>query len=234
MTTPIRAWLLDIEGTTTSISFVYDVLFPDARAALEATFAGDGGSFLEEHWAELAPTVARMAGGAGRHSPIAAAAAALALMHADVKDTGLKALQGLLWRAGYDAGRLRGHVFDDVPPAFERARAAGLRLAIYSSGSVEAQRLLFAHSVHGDLGRHLEAYFDTTTGPKKEAASYRTIAGALALPPEAIAFFTDNLDEARAARTAGMSAWVVVRPGNAALPPDHGFPVVTSLAGAPV
>lgn len=225
-----RAWLLDIEGTTTSISFVYDVLFPDARAAFEATFAGTGGSFLERHWDALAPVVARMAGGAGKSSPTAAAAAALALMSADVKDTGLKELQGLVWRDGYDAGRLRGHVFDDVPAAFERARAAGLRLAIYSSGSVQAQRLLFAHSIHGDLGRHLEAYFDTTTGPKKDAASYRAIAEALALPPEAIAFFTDHLDEARAARAAGLTAYVVARPGNAALPADHGFPVVTSLA----
>lgn len=229
----MKVLLLDIEGTTTSISFVYDTLFPFARRELERTFTGDG--LLVRGWSrpEVAEAVRQMAGGAGASSPAAAAGAALALMFADVKDTGLKALQGLLWKAGYDRGELRGHVFEDVPGAFERAAALGVRLAIYSSGSVQAQRLIFGCSEAGDLGRFITAYFDTTTGHKKAAASYLAIAHALACEPGAILFGTDNLEEARAAREAGLEAWVAVRPGNPPLPEGHGLPTFTSLFELP-
>ena len=230
----MKVLLLDIEGTTTSIAFVYDVLFPFARRELERTFVGEG--LLVRGWSrpEVAEAVRLMAGGAGAQSPAAAAGAALALMHADVKDTGLKALQGLLWKAGYDRGELRGHVFSDVPLAFERAAERGVRLAIYSSGSVEAQRLIFGHSEAGDLARFITGWFDTTTGPKKAPESYRAIANALGAAPSDILFGTDNLDEARAAREAGVTAWVAVRPGNPALPEGHGFPVFASLLELPL
>lgn len=226
----MKVLLLDIEGTTTSISFVYDVLFPFAKKALEATFTGSG--LLVDRWADdaIQDAVARLGGGAGKHSPIAAAAAALALMHADVKDTGLKILQGLIWQVGYERGEIRGHVYADVPAAFEQAIAAGLRVAIYSSGSVQAQRLIFGYSEAGDLGRFISGYFDTTTGPKKEAASYTAIAAALGVEARAVTFGSDNLDEVRAAIAAGMQAVVAVRPGNPPLPSDHGLPAFTTLA----
>jgi enolase-phosphatase E1 len=231
---PVEVLLLDIEGTTTSVSFVYDVLFPFAQAELERAFLGAG--LLVERWQDpdVAQAVGHMAGGAGRHSPVAAAAAALALMHADVKDTGLKALQGLIWEAGYAAGALRGHVYPDVPAALQRAAEAGVRVAIYSSGSIKAQRLIFGCSEAGDLARFISAWFDTTTGPKKEARSYGAIAEALAVRREAILFSTDNLDEARAAREAGLSVRVAVRPGNAPLPVGHGFESFSSLLELPL
>lgn len=225
----MKVLLLDIEGTTSSISFVYETLFPYARAAFEQTFSGKG--LLVERWGEreVQDAVAQMAGGAGRSSPIAAAGAALALMHGDVKDTGLKTLQGLAWERGYASGELSGHVFPDVAPALERATSAHVRVAIYSSGSVHAQKLIFGRSQAGDLGRFITAYFDTTTGPKKAAESYRKIAAELGVLTNEVVFCTDNLDEARAARDAGMQVAVALRPGNPALPSDHGFEDFTSF-----
>lgn len=230
----MKVLLLDIEGTITSIAFVYETLFPYARAAFEATFAGRGPLVARWQEPEVGAALALMAGGAGRHDPHAAAGAALALMHADVKDTGLKALQGIIWRDGYRRGELRGHVFSDVAEALRLVSASGVRVAIYSSGSVAAQRLLFAYSDAGDLTPHLAAYFDTTTGPKKEAASYRAIAAELDVAPAEIRFLSDNLDEVRAAIAAGCEALVAVRPGNPPLPPDHGLMTFSSLLDARV
>lgn len=217
----MRALILDIEGTTTSISFVYDALFPFARRELPA--------FLQTHWGE--PEVMRgvvlMAD--GLETPEMAAAHALGLMDGDVKDTGLKVLQGLVWDAGYRSGELRGHVYPDVPVGMARAVEHGLILAIYSSGSVAAQKLIFGFSEAGDLSPHISGWFDTTTGPKKDAASYAAIALALGLPSSECTFATDNLDEARAAKAAGMRAVVAIRPGNAPLPEGHGFETFESL-----
>lgn len=216
------AVLLDIEGTTTSIAFVYDALFPYARERMRR--------FLSERFdaPEVQEALSRWDRSV-REDADAAADHGLALMDADVKDTGLKALQGLMWRAGYRDGALAGHVYEDVPGALAAWDAAGIPVYIYSSGSVEAQRLLFGHSAAGDLTGHLHGYFDTTTGPKKEAASYRAICEAIDVAPERVVFATDNLDEARAADAAGLRAVVSVRPGNPTLP-AHDFEVVTSLA----
>jgi enolase-phosphatase E1 len=217
----MKALILDIEGTTTSISFVYDVLFPFARRELPR--------FIAAHWGEdeVMRGVNLMAPEA--QTPEAAAAAAMGLMDRDVKDTGLKVLQGLVWDDGYRSGELRGHVYADVPVAMAAAKARGLELAIYSSGSVAAQKLIFGFSEAGDLSVHISRWFDTTTGPKKEATSYVAIAAALGLPASECTFATDNLDEARAARAAGMNAVVAIRPGNADLPEDHGFATFVSL-----
>ncbi len=220
---PHRAVVLDVEGTTTSISFVYDVLFPFARQALGRT--------LRDRWddAEVQGAVATLwaEADAPDDAPTAESAErfALRLMDEDRKATGLKQLQGLVWRQGYASGALRGHVFEDVPRALEVWAARGVRAFIYSSGSVEAQRLLFGHSEAGDLTPLLQGHFDTTTGPKKEAASYRAIAAAIDEEPGAILFLTDSLDEARAAREAGLQVGLSVRPGN---PPAgaHDFTVV--------
>jgi len=205
----VRAALFDIEGTTTSIAFVYETLFPYARAALPA--------FIAARWDDPDVRAACTLMGAD-DSPEGAATRALALMDRDAKDTGLKALQGLVWADGYGLGEIEGHLFADVPKAFQALHARGVAIAIYSSGSVVAQKLLFGRSVAGDLSPLVSGWFDTTTGPKKEAASYRTIAERLGVAPAEVTFYTDQMDEARAARAAGMAAVIIRRPGNAPVP----------------
>lgn len=218
---PLSALLLDIEGTTTSIAFVYETLFPYAREALPA--------FIADRWDD--PRVREAAGQMGApESPEAATARALALMDADVKDTGLKALQGMVWRQGFESGALRGHVFDDVAAVLRALHGRGVLLAIYSSGSVEAQKLLFGYSVAGDLGALMSGFFDTTTGPKRETASYTAIAAALRLAPEAILFLSDHPAEVRAATAAGLRAMALSRPGNAPLPADLDAPTLTDFS----
>lgn len=225
--------LLDIEGTTTPVDFVFRVLFPEARAHVHA--------FLASHSAD--PEVARDLAGlraeqtrdaAEGHDPPAwdgstAAVAAYArwLMHRDRKTTALKSLQGRIWAEGYAAGRLRGQVYDDVPRALSRWTATGRRVAIFSSGSVLAQKLLFGHSDHGDLTPFLSGYFDTVTGPKGEAESYRRIAKALGTPPTAGLFVSDAVAELDAARTAGFATALAVRepPG----PVSHGHREVATF-----
>jgi enolase-phosphatase E1 len=211
--------LLDVEGTTTSVSFVYDVLFPFARAHLAGgpgTLAGtarpeDVALLREERRTEReADAPPWVAGSAGQELD-SAAAYALWLMDRDRKSTALKALQGRIWEGGYASGALRSHVYPDVRPAFERCRTRGRRLAIFSSGSVLAQRLLFAHTSEGDLTPLLGAYFDTTMGPKRENESYRRIAEALRVPPSEILFVSDVAEELDAARATGMRTALCLR-----------------------
>ena len=236
-----RALVLDIEGTTTSIAFVYDTLFPFARAHMAA--------FLAAHWktpavqADVSLVRAQAkedvtAGLAGATLiPDSDESGALeatvenitAQMDADRKTTGLKALQGKIWLDGYASGELLGHLFEDVRPALERWHDQGLTIYIYSSGSVAAQKLLFRHSIAGDLTPLLSGYFDTTTGPKKVPESYTSICEAANLAPAQVCFLTDNLEEARAADEAGLQAVISVRPGNPRLP-EHTFPTLTSFA----
>ena len=133
------------------------------------------------------------------------------LMDRDRKSTGLKVLQGKIWEEGYRAGDLRGEVFPDVPPALARWRARGQEIAIFSSGSVQAQRDLFAHSTAGDLTAFIRAYFDTTTGPKRAVQSYGRIAAALEQSPEDVLFISDLSAELDAAQAAGMQTMLCVR-----------------------
>lgn len=230
--------LLDIEGTTTSISFVYDVLFPRIREDLDGWLAARRDDPAVVPHVDALRALARDDAAEGRDVPaipdgpvddavIAAVAANVrAQMDADRKTTALKALQGAMWRDGYRSGTIRGHVYDDVPPALARWVASGARVAIYSSGSVAAQKLLFAHSVAGDLTPWISAYFDTTTGGKKDAASYARIAEALGVAPGDIGFASDNPDEIVAARDAGCRVVLSIRPGNP--------PVDVDALGAPV
>lgn len=210
----IRAVLLDIEGTTTPLSFVTDTLFPYARERLEAACAR-GGPEIDEA-VDLLRREHRREREEGRDVPDFGTGAAYAeyLMDRDRKSTGLKMLQGILWREGYRDGTLRGEVFDDVPPALKAWREAGIRLRIFSSGSVEAQKLLFGNSDHGDLTGCFEGYHDTRTGAKKTPRAYETIAEAFDLPPERILFLSDNLEELDAARDAGLRTGLLDRPGN--------------------
>ncbi|MGA7341091.1 MAG: acireductone synthase, partial [Terracidiphilus sp.] len=150
------------------------------------------------------------------------------LMDRDRKSTALKSLQGKIWKAGFESGELKGTLFSDVPPAFERWGRDG-KIAIYSSGSVEAQKLLFCHSIYGDLTSRIAGYFDTRTGPKTASASYAAIAGAMSVPPSEAIFFSDVVRELDAAREAGFSTRLLVREGNAPVEDAHGHPTITSL-----
>lgn len=214
-------YLLDIEGTTTPISFVYDALFPFARAEL--------GAFLREHWEDEGVRREVDGLGQGLESVQEAEKAALALMDEDRKVGPLKALQGRIWEAGYRSGQLKSQLFADVAPMLRARRASGLRTCIYSSGSVLAQKLLFAHTPEGDLTSLLDGFFDTAVGPKGEAESYRTIAEQLGISPADGLFATDVVAEARAAHSAGWQTVILDRPGN--LPqPAHDFETWTRFS----
>ena len=150
-------------------------------------------------------------------------------MDRDRKSTALKALQGRIWKDGYESGALRGDVYPDVAPALARFREAGIAVAIFSSGSVLAQRLLFGHTSAGDLRPHVVAYFDTTTGAKREAASYVRIASALGRLPGEVLFVSDVVEELDAAKEAGMGVALCVRPGTPE-PASSRHRVIRSLA----
>jgi len=226
-----RGILLDIEGTTSSISFVHDVMFPYARRELDR--------YLTENWdsSELSETCDLVAKDAGFDSFDTWASGkpdtdqltlvrdeVLRIMDGDVKATGLKQLQGSIWRAGFERGEMRAHVYDDVPEAIEAWNAAGRNVRIYSSGSIAAQKLFFGHTIVGDLLHLFRGHYDTTIGSKKESASYQQIAAEFELPTPEIAFLSDVPAELNAARDAGMQTALCKRPGNADVPPDHGHP----------
>jgi enolase-phosphatase E1 len=221
MASGARAVLLDIEGTTSSVQFVYEVLFPFARRELH--------DFLSRRWgdADVARACEMMPGNNTTQEGVAAEA--IRLMDGDVKATGLKELQGLIWQEGYAAGRLTSHVYPDVAPALRRWAEQGLDLRIFSSGSVAAQKVFFAHTDAGDLLPLFHGHYDTTTGPKREAESYRRIAADMKLPTTAILFLSDVLAELDAAAEAGMRTGLVVRPGNAPVTAGHAHPVMTDF-----
>ena len=227
----VRAILLDIEGTTTPVDFVYQVLFPYARTQLK--------DFLEHHAEAASPDIELLRAEHEQDVERGAGPQQCAdwadpmpyihcLMDQDRKSTGLKSLQGKIWEEGYRSGELRGEVYPDVLPAFESWRQQGMKICIYSSGSVLAQKLLFSRSTAGDLTPFIDAYFDTTTGPKKETASYRKIAEPLSLDPAAIVFFSDVVAELDAAREAGMKTGLCVR-DESAEPPGSEHPVFRSF-----
>ena len=149
-------------------------------------------------------------------------------MDRDRKSTGLKSLQGKIWEAGYRAGELRGQVYADVLPAFTRWKAEGRDIAIFSSGSVQAQQCLFAHSTAGDLTPFIRAYFDTTTGAKTAADSYGRIAAVLERSPAEVLFLSDVGAELDAARQAGLATALCVRSPEA-VPPGSEHPVIRSF-----
>jgi enolase-phosphatase E1 len=213
----IRAVLLDIEGTTTPISFVFDVLFPYASRNVGRYLAEHhGDSKLQtvlrdlrekrdaEHWvADSKASEVEALASYARH-----------LMSQDSKFPALKSLQGEIWHEGYATGELKGQVFDDVPGALRRWCEGGKRIFIYSSGSVLAQKLIFSHSNHGDLTSFIDGYFDTAVGAKAESGSYRRIAGEIGVDASEILFISDAVRELDAATAAGMNVRLSVRPGN--------------------
>ena len=223
----VRGILLDIEGTTTPIAFVHDVLFSYARTHASDFLTNnirsdevraDVSMLYEDHAMDVVED---------RNPPeLTDEIESLAeyiewLIDKDRKSTGLKSLQGKIWRQGYLDGSLKSQVFDDVAPALERWRAAGLKVSIFSSGSVLAQQLLFAHTNAGDLTKFIDGYFDTNTGKKGEAESYRRIAAEMSLEPSQIVFISDVVDELDAAEEAGMKTRLSVRHGNPIQAPTH-------------
>lgn len=235
----IKALLLDIEGTTTPVDFVYKTLFPFAASHVEEFLRAhrsdteiDG--LLSELRTENGMDRARMDAAPAWNETTeterigSASAYVKWLIEKDRKLTPLKTLQGKIWEEGFRTGELKGEVYEDVAPAFSRWKRWGKRIAIFSSGSVLAQKLLFAHSTAGDLSIFLSGYFDTTTGPKREAESYRKISRELQLKPDEILFISDVVEELDAAKLAGMVTALAVR-GDAQIP-DGGHPAITKFS----
>lgn len=220
---PVRGILLDIEGTTTPIAFVYDVLFPFARRhAAEHVKKADLTALKREHDEDVRQGTNPPAWSLG---PVAYIHW---LMDQDRKSTALKNIQGKIWLEGYASGELHGEVFRDVLPALERWRRRQIDVRIFSSGSVLAQRLLFSSTAAGDLTKWINEYFDTTTGPKNDPASYERIAALFGMPAADILFISDVTRELDAAGGAGMQTLLCVRPGNHKQPP-HDHAVITSF-----
>jgi enolase-phosphatase E1 len=234
----IGAVVLDIEGTTTPIAFVYDVLFPFARRHLREYLNHADGVRVREAIGHLREERAADRVRGDEPPPwtdeadaelSSAAAYAEWLMDRDSKSTGLKRLQGHIWERGYESGELKGDIFPDVRPAIEKWRAARIDVAIYSSGSVLAQRLLFAHTRDGDLTPCFSAFFDTEIGAKTSPDSYRRIAAALGSSPGRLLFVSDMAKELDAAHAAGCRVVLCSRPGNAPQPPTVAVDVINSL-----
>ena len=233
-----RGILLDIEGTTSSVSFVYDQMFPFVRRELV--------NFLTANWeqAEVAEACDRIAKDTGAESLedwCGESSTAddrrqkvqdevVRLMDNDVKATGLKALQGLIWKSGFESRELIAHLYDDVVPAMRSWFKLGIDLRIYSSGSIGAQKLFFGHTEYRDLTPLFSEHYDTTIGSKKESGSYVRIVESFGLPAEQILFVSDVPAELDAAHAAGMQTALSIRPGNAEVDSDHGHPEIRSFA----
>lgn len=218
---PLAAAVTSIEGTTTPLSFIRNVLFPFARERLPG--------FLESHAndpavAEQLAEVRRLVPGRSELQTL------LHWMDRDAKITPLKVLQGLIWRDGYGDGELAGAVYPDVPPALRRWSASGLRLFCFSHGSIEAQRLIFGHSPAGDLCGLFGGFFDTRVGSKHEPESFSRLAIGMGLPPAEIVYLSDDEAELDAAATAGMRTCQVVR-ADSNTPASDRHPTAGDFAG---
>jgi enolase-phosphatase E1 len=205
----IKAVLTDIEGTTSAVSFVLDVLFPFAAKHLP--------DFVLQHASEPAVAAQLQAVRADSNEPQASVERVVEILlqwiAEDRKATPLKALQGMVWEQGYKAGQLKGHVYPDAVEALKRWHQEGYALYVYSSGSIQAQQLIFGCSEAGDLSGLFSGYFDTTSGPKRDPQSYKTITAAIGLPAEQIVFLSDIVEELDAAQAAGMPTCGLVRNG---------------------
>jgi enolase-phosphatase E1 len=237
-------YLLDVEGTVAPISLVSEQLFPYARTHFpdflqksrgDADVRRDLALLAEENRAEKSagiprlPLIADLEQVESPRFRLDAMVYLTWLMDRDRKSTALKSLQGRIWKRGFETGRLKGTLFDDVPDALARwAKAA--KVAIYSSGSVEAQQLVFRYSTYGDLSPMISGYFDTRTGAKAERASYGEISAKSGVQTSEVLFFSDVTRELDAARDAGCQTRLVVRPGNAPVDDVHGHTVIESFA----
>lgn len=229
-----KLFLLDVEGTVAPISLIYDQMFPYARAHFESFLqlhcgdpgvAGDLVMLAEENSSETEPTAPKFTTPDYWDEAIPYLNW---LMDRDRKSTALKSLQGRIWQRGFETEELKGTLFEDVPAALERWSSAA-HVAIYSSGSVAAQLLLFRHSSFGDLTPLIAGYFDTRTGPKTAKVSYESIASAMGCEPREIMFFSDAVRELDAARDAGCHTRLVMREGNVPVNDAHGHRRIKSF-----
>lgn len=239
----VKAVLLDIEGTTTPVEFVYRVLFPYARQQVRNFLLRHQNSPGVRHDIELLRKERGLDLAHGLEPPDWRDDPAEAfldfavayfhwLMDRDRKSTGLKSLQGKIWEQGYLAGKLRSEVYADVPPALSRWHEQKKEVCIFSSGSVLAQKLLFAHTTAGDLTEFIGNNFDTTTGSKTNPESYRRISAALGLHPQDILFVSDTQTELDAAKPAGIKTLLCVRPGRER-PPTATHPIIETFDEIP-
>lgn len=223
-----RAIVTDIEGTTSSIAFVKDVLFPYARSALPHFVREHGQEPAVREWLDAA---AVDAGGICQDAVLAEVLQGW--IDEDRKHTALKALQGMIWDEGYRNGDYRAHMHPDAAPALREWHAAGHPLYVYSSGSIPAQKLFFGFSEAGDLTPLISGWFDTQTGPKREADSYRAIAREIGREPSDILFLSDVVEELDAARDAGFDTVLLDRREDYPTPRDgdaaHGHRRVESF-----
>lgn len=231
----IQTILLDIEGTTTPIDFVHKTLFPYAKSKI--------GDYVSHHFAEIQTEVAQLKteykkdfsdqlyGRDFREdSPETVTNYLQFLIDVDRKSTPLKSLQGKIWQEGHESGEFESVMYEDVPRAFKRWKDAGKEIAIFSSGSILAQKLIFKYSNFGDLTEYIDNYFDTNVGGKREAESYRQIASAKSFPPvENFLFISDVVAELDAARRAGMQTALSVRPGNLPVEEETAHRIIQSF-----
>jgi enolase-phosphatase E1 len=214
----VRTVLCDIEGTTSSLSFVHDVLFPLSYDRME--------DFIKENW--NSDLIHQEIHQIKSEDPDEVVRTLRSWIKEDRKEGALKSIQGKIWKDAFESGKIRGHVYGDVPPNFREWLNSGIQICIFSSGSIEAQKLLFRYSEAGDLSQFISCYFDTTTGPKRESSSYKKIASELSVPAANILFLSDVQSELDAARNAGMQTTQLLR--ELATPKNFsGHPIVNSF-----
>ncbi|MGB8636171.1 MAG: acireductone synthase [Rhodanobacteraceae bacterium] len=219
-----KAIVTDIEGTTSSIDFVKDVLFPFARKHLPAFIKSHADEPKVRHWLEQTAREADLANATDDQL----IEQLITWIDSDRKATPLKALQGMIWKSGYESGAYRAHVYPEVSACLDQWQRDGIPIFVYSSGSVPAQKLFFRYSEDGDLTPLLSGYFDTETGPKRVADSYRAIASQISLDPADIMFLSDVLEELDAAKNAGLRTTLIRRPPDAC-PPQASHPCVADF-----
>lgn len=232
-----RMILLDIEGTTSSVSYVFDVMYPFSQKKMPEFLANNwDNEKVQAACNQLAIDVGESGmsaweDGADTRQQVIdrVVAEANKLIAADVKATGLKEIQGLIWAEGYEAGELKSHFYPDVLPAIEAWKDAGFDIRIFSSGSIKAQKVFFKYTEYGDLAKFLSGHYDTTTGPKKEATSYKLIAEDSGVKPSQVTFLSDVVEELDAARDAGMNTILVRRPGNKPVADENGHHAIESF-----
>jgi len=234
---PVRAIVTDIEGTTSSISFVRDVLFPYARKRLPAFIQTRGEQPEVKHWLQEAAKEA----GYVNISREEMVKVLQGWIDNDRKSTALKALQGMIWKVGYEGGEFKAHMYPDAVTKLREWHDRETPIYVYSSGSVQAQELFFGHTTAGDLRALFSGYFDTTTGPKRHWASYTRIAEAVDVPPTMLLFVSDIAEELDAAADAGYRTYLILRQQGPGEPPrDEEFidisrhPVVTDFLEIPI
>ncbi len=224
----IKLYLFDIEGTTTDIHFVHNVLFPYSKAQLpDFILHHQHENAIKDAIKDVQATVLKEE---GRTVELEGVVEKLLLwISEDRKHGALKEIQGHIWDLGYSKNDFKGHVYADVSSSFMRILDAGGKIGIYSSGSVHAQKLIFGYSTAGDLTPMIGHYFDTKIGGKRDRTSYANIANATHLAPGEIRFFSDIPEELEAALNAGMAVTHVVRPGTKV----SNFPMITDFSGLP-